>query len=184
MELVKGLRKVYVPKAEDGEKIPPEAQKVQIRVEDALTRTVTLLKEVFNVTAVKDATNCVAKADVVIDGEVLLKDIPATHLLWLEKRLQTLADFIKHLPTLPLDTSWTYDEAQGLYQSEPQTSLRTKKIEEFKVVIQPTKEHPGQYVKVTVDDPVGAYTTIYLSGAIPPARKQQLQERWRSSLER
>jgi hypothetical protein len=176
-ELTIGLSRTYQPKADDGEKLPPENKKVQVRVEDALQRTVLLMKEVFNITAMKDATNCVAKANIVVDGEVLAKDVPATHLLWLEKKLLSLADFIGKLPTLSQDTTWTKDEGVGLYRSEPVETIKTKKVEDFKTVAAATVQHPAQVVKVTEDVTVGTWKNTHFSGAIPADRKKQLLER-------
>jgi hypothetical protein len=177
VDLVTGMARTYQPKDDDGEKLPPENKKVQIRIEDAVQKTISLMKEVFNVTAAKDVTNCNAKADVVVDGEVLLKGVPATHLLWMEKKLLSFSEFINKLPVLAQDTSWTMDEGQGLYRSSPSESIKTKKKEEWKVIVPPTPQHPAQTQKMVEDVTVGTWTTTALSGAIPESRKRQLQER-------
>ncbi len=176
-DLVIGLSRTYQPKADDGEKLPAESKRVTVKVEEALASTIDLMKEVFNVTAVKDKTNCVALADVVVDGEVIAKGVPATHLLWMEKKLLSFAEFINKLPVLPQDTVWTMDEGQGLYRSEVISTVKTKKVEDFKVVVPPTKEHPARVEKVVEDVTVGHWNTTHLSGAIPASRKKQLQER-------
>ncbi len=137
VDLVTGMARVYVPKDDDGEKLPPENKKVQLRVEDAVSKTINLMKEVFNVTAAKDATNCNAKADVTVDGEVLLKSVPATHLLWMEKKLLSFSEFINKLPVLAQDTSWSMDSGQGLYRSEASQTVKTKKKEEWKAKSKP-----------------------------------------------
>lgn len=176
-DLVTGHSRTYSPKDDDGERLPPENKKVQIRVEDAVAKTIDLMKEVFNVTAMKDNTNCFAKADVVVDGEVLLKGVPATHLLWMEKKLLSFSEFINKLPVLAQDTSWTMDAGQGLYRSESVQSVKTKKKEEWKVIVPPTPQHPAQTQKMVEDVTVGTWSTTNLSGAIPESRKRQLQER-------
>lgn len=176
-ELTMGISRTYQPKDDAGEKLPPESKKVQVIVEEVLKQVVTSMKEVFNLTAQKDATNCVALADIVVDGAVIAKDVPATHLLWLEKKLLSFVDFVSKLPTLSQDTSWQYDAGQGLYRSEPVETIKTKKVEDFKTVAPATKEHPAQVMKVTEDVTVGVWRTTHLSGAIPVARKQQLLER-------
>lgn len=177
VELSIGLSRTYQPKNEDGEKLPAESKKVQIKVEEAVALTIDLMKEVFNVTAAKDVTNCSARADVVVDGETLLKGVPATHLLWMEKKLLSFAEFINKLPTLPQDTIWALDAAQGLYRSEPVETIKTKKVEDFKVVVPPTKEHPARVEKVVEDVNVGTWKTTHLSGAISVDRKKVLQAR-------
>jgi hypothetical protein len=173
-ELTQGLARTYSPKDDNGEKLPSESKKVQLRVEDAFSDITEAMAEVFNLAALKDATNCNAKADVVVDGETIVANVPATHLLWVEKKLASIVDAITKAPTLSQDVVWTKDEGQGLYRSDAVETVKTKKIEEHKVVIQPTKEHPGQFVKVTEDVAVGTWKTIHLSGAITEDRKKQL----------
>lgn len=176
-ELTQGLARTYQPKDDGGEKLPSESKKVQLRVEDAFGDITEAMAEVFNLAALKDATNCNAKADVVVDGETIVSNVPATHLLWIEKKLASIVDAISKAPTLSQDVVWTKDDGQGLYRSDAIETVKTKKIEEHKVVIQPTKEHPGQFVKVTEDVAVGTWKTIHLSGAITEDRKKQLLSR-------
>ena len=176
-ELTQGLARTYQPKDDTGEKLPSESKKVQLRVEDAFADITEAMSQIFNLAAVKDATNCNAKADVVVDGEKIVSAVPATHLLWVEKKLASIADAISKAPVLSQDVVWTKDDGQGVFRSEAVETVKTKKIEEHKIVIQPTKEHPGQFVKVTEDVAVGTWKTIHLSGAITEDRKKQLLSR-------
>jgi hypothetical protein len=176
-ELVTGLSRTYQAKDDEGEKLPPESKKVQVKVEDAISKAVSLLQEIFNITAAKDSTNTKAVADIVVEGEVVRQGVPVTHLLWMEKKLLSIAEFINKLPVLPQDAVWSYDAGQGLYRSEPTQTVKTKKREEWKIIVPPTKEHPAQTQKMVEDVPVGTWTTTQLSGAIPESRKRQLQER-------
>lgn len=176
-ELVTGMVRAYQPKDDAGEKFPGESKNVQVRVEESLQRTVTLMKEIFNVTAIKDASNCNAKANITIDGEVFVAGVPTPHLLWLEKKLLGLADFISKLPTLPQDIVWKKDDGLGLYRSDPVETIKTKKLEEWKVIVPATPQHPAQTQKMTEDVTVGTWRTTHLSGAIPVDRKKQLLER-------
>ncbi len=176
-ELTQGLARTYQPKDDSGEKLPSESKKVQLRVEDAFAEVTEAMSQIFNLAAVKDATNCNAKADVVVDGEKIVSNVPATHLLWVEKKLAAIADAVSKAPVLSQDVVWARDEGQGLYRSDAIETVKTKKIEEHKVVIQPTKEHPGQFVKVTEDVAVGTWKTVHLSGAITEDRKKLLLAR-------
>lgn len=83
--LLAGISRTYQPKDEEGEQYPPESTRVQVRAEEVLRQTATTLTRLFDVTATKDWANCEAKADVVVDGQVLLRAVPATYLLFLEK---------------------------------------------------------------------------------------------------
>src|SRR3954454_16715354 len=70
--LLAGISRTYQPKDEEGETLPPESTKVQVKAEEMLEGTAAILTRLFDVTATKDWTNCVAKSDVVVDGNVLL----------------------------------------------------------------------------------------------------------------
>lgn len=176
-EMVSGLARTYLPSTEDGDKLPPESKYVQMRVEEALQELQSITTGIVNINAVIDYTNCLAKGTIVVDGSVLAKDVPVTHLMFLEKRLGTLADFFAHIPTLNQDTAWTKDEGQGLYRSEVVQTIKTKKVEDYKIVVQATKEFPAQVVKVTTDVNAGIWSTTQYSGAIPYDRVKLLKKR-------
>ena len=175
--LTEGFARTYAPKTEDGEKFPAEGKRVQLIVEDALTQAATALREIFNVIALKDQTNMTASADVVLDGEIVLKSVPAVHLLFLEKRAAGIIDFINHLPVLGQDASWMRNEGMGLWQTEPTESFKTRKIESYVVVVQPTKEFPAQTAKQVVDENIGTWKNVNFSGAINADRKKTLLAR-------
>src|SRR5688572_15543780 len=109
--LLSGIARTYQPKDEEGEQLPPESTKVQIRTEDVLRQMAATLSRLFDVTATKDATNAVARADVKVDDRVLLSDVPVTYLLFLEKQLTDLHTFVKKLPTLDAAESWSFNES-------------------------------------------------------------------------
>src|SRR5690606_717028 len=125
----------------------------------------------------KDWANTQARADVVVDGEVLLEQVPATYLLFLEKQLAELAVFVKRIPILDPAEEWHRDEAAGLFKTPPTTAIRTKKVQRPIVLYQATKEHPAQTQLISEDVVVGTWLTIKHSGALPAARKQTLLER-------
>src|ERR1700730_4940874 len=83
--LLAGISRTYRPKDEEGEQLPPESTRVQLRAEEVIATTTEVLTKLFDVVASKDWANCEAKADIVVDGTVLLAQVPATYLLFLEK---------------------------------------------------------------------------------------------------
>src|SRR3954467_2151941 len=85
--LLSGISRTYRPKDEEGEQLPPESTRVQVKADDAIRKTVEILTELFDVTATKDWANCKATANVVVDGNTLVSDVPVTYLLFLEKQL-------------------------------------------------------------------------------------------------
>src|SRR6266568_3259588 len=88
--LLSGISRVYQPKDEEGEQLPPESTRVQVKTEDVLRRTADTLTRLFDVTATKDWANCEARADVTVDGHTLLSGVPVTYLRCLEKQLTEL----------------------------------------------------------------------------------------------
>jgi hypothetical protein len=88
--LLAGIARTYRPKDEEGEQFPPESTRVQVKAEDVIRKTSEVLTKLFDVVATKDWANCTAKADVTVDGTVLLSQVPATYLLFLEKQLVDL----------------------------------------------------------------------------------------------
>ena len=91
---------------------------------DVLRQASKIQTELFDVEATKDWGNCVAKADVVLDGQVLMKEVPATYLLFLEKQLSDLRTFIEKLPALDESDEWSSDPNSNLYRTERTTTAR------------------------------------------------------------
>jgi len=175
--LFQGFAKTYRPKDEDGERFPPEAQRVQTNARDVLDDAARVLTDLFDVTAAKDAANRSAKADLVVDGEVLLKDVPATTLLFLEKQLGDVLTLVKNLPTLDPSDEWGFDDAANLYKSTQIVTGRTKKVQRPIVLYDATTEHPAQTQLVSEDVLIGHWESVKHSAALPPREKQKLEER-------
>jgi hypothetical protein len=175
--LLSGISRTYRPRDEEGETLPPESTKVQVRAEEVLRQTAESLTRLFDVTATKDWANCKAKGDVIVDGTVLLKDVPATYLLFLEKQLTDLHTFIKKLPTLDASETWTFDTAADCFATEPVQTVRTKKIPRNHVKAEATEHHPAQVEVYYEDVTVGYWRTVKFSGALPAKRVNELLER-------
>jgi hypothetical protein len=175
--LLSGISRTYRPKDEEGEQLPAESTKVQARAEDILRQTSSILVKLFDVTATKDWANCAAKADVTVDGRVILKDVPVSYLLFLEKQLTDLHTFIKKLPVLDASESWVFDASADTWATEPVQTLRTKKIPRNHVKAEATEKHPAQVEVYYEDVTVGFWRTIKFSGAMPAKRVNELLER-------
>jgi len=73
-----GLQRRYTPMNDDvatpqGEMLPPETKNIQEDVHLLLQQVAEASSEIIDVTWQRDLTNCVAKADVVVDGNVLIR---------------------------------------------------------------------------------------------------------------
>lgn len=173
-ELFNGFSKTYQAKDEDGEKLPAESKRVQFMATDMLRNVAHLSTELMAVTARKDWTNCVAVADVVVDGAVLIPKVPVSHLLFLEKQLVDLHTLIGNLPVLDEAEAWAKDVNSGLYKADATQTHRTKKIAKPIVLYPATPEHPAQTQMVAEDVIAGFWTQVKQSGAMPKPDKLTL----------
>ncbi|HEU5230696.1 MAG TPA: hypothetical protein VFU49_22935 [Ktedonobacteraceae bacterium] len=175
--LLSGISRMYRPRDEEGEQLPPESTRVQLRAEEIIRQTAEVLTKLFDVVATKDWANCKAKADVVVEGQTLLKDVPATYLLFLEKQLVDLHTFIKKLPILDASEMWAYDASADCWATEPVQTMRTKKIPRNHVKAEATDKHPAQVEVYYEDVSVGTWRTIKFSGSLPARRVHDLLAR-------
>lgn len=175
--LLAGISRTYQPKDEEGEQLPPESTRVQVKAEDVLRGTAKALTRLFDVTATKDWSNCEARADVTVDGRTLLGDVPVSYLLFLEKQLIDLNAFIRRLPILDASEAWSIDPSTDAWKTESVRTLRTKKVPRNHVKAEATDKHPAQVEVYYEDVPVGYWTTVKFSGALPARRVNDLLDR-------
>jgi hypothetical protein len=175
--LLSGLSRTYQPRADDGDKLPPESTKVQVTVDDVIAGAQTALTRLFDVTYTKDVANLDAAADVTVDGQVILAGVPVTYLLFLEKQLTDLHTFIAKLPVLDPSEEWEWDDARDCYKTPQAQTVRSKKLPRNHVLAEATKEHPAQVQVYMEDVPEGDWTTVKFSGALPASRVRTLLER-------
>jgi hypothetical protein len=172
--LLSGIVRTYRPKDEEGEQFPPESTRVQEKAEDIIRRTVEVLTRLFDVTATKDWANTRARADVVVDGQTLLAQVPATYLLFLEKQLVDLHTFVKKLPVLDASETWSFDASADCWATEPVQTVKTKKVPRNHVKAEATDKHPAQVEVYYEDVVVGHWRTVKFSGALPAQRVNEL----------
>lgn len=177
--LFDGLTKTYQTALEGGDEYPSDNKGVQRTVADTLARAQEILTRRFDLVLTKDVANTFAKADVVVDGQTLLRDVPVTYLLFLEKQATEMLDFVKAVPTLDPASRWSSrpDSATGWWTTEEVRTHKTKKVENVVVLYPATKEHPAQVALRAEDVLEGYWTTRKFSGAVPRAQKQALLDR-------
>lgn len=175
--LLAGIARTYRPKDDEGEQFPPESTKVQIKAEEIIQQTAGILTRLFDITATKDWTNCVARADVILDGQPLLTQVPVTYLLFLEKQLVDIHTFVKKLPTLDASETWSFDASADCWATEPVQTIKTKKIPRNHVKAEATDKHPAQVEVYYEDVGMGFWRTVKFSGALPAKRVSELLER-------
>jgi hypothetical protein len=175
--LLSGLSRTYQPRADDGDKLPPESTKVQVTADDVIAGAQAALTRLFDVTYTKDHANTAAVANIAVDGTVILAGVPVTYLLFLEKQLTDMHTFIAKLPVLDPSEEWGWDDARGCYKTPPVQTVRSKKVLRNHVLAEATKEHPAQVQVYSEDVPEGDWTTVKFSGALPASRVRTLAER-------
>ncbi len=175
--LLSGLTRTYQPKDEDGEQFPPESTRVQVKADEVIRRTAAIMARLFDVTATKDWANCSARADIKVDGETILRDVPVSYLLFLEKQLTDLHTFVKKLPVLDAAEGWAFDDSADCWRTEPVRTNRTKKVPRNHVKAEATEKHPAQVEVYYEDVTVGYWTTLKFSGAMPAKRVNDLLDR-------
>lgn len=175
--LFEGLRRTYAPNDEEGEKQPPETKIVQQSARTLLNQLIAQSAAYYDLVLTQDVGNTLAKADIVVDNEVLAKDVPATHLLFLEQQATDLITIIEKLPTLDGLVSWVKDDVTGGWQSQPVETNRTKKVSKPLELSPATEKHPAQVQLVTEDIVVGVWTAVRSSTLLSPTQRQQCLDR-------
>lgn len=175
--LFNGKERTYKPEDDDDEKFPDESVKVQVKALDVLDEYKLPWKEMFDVVLTNDYGNSLAKADVVIDGAIVLKQVPIQTLLWMCKQLDHWTAILKELPTLPLSNNWTLDTSNNLWKSELVKTHKTKKVQEGIIIAPATDKHAAQAQLITVDKTVGYWSTIEITSAIPSTKVEELLRR-------
>jgi len=142
----------------------------------------------FNAIAQKEATNQLAKADLIVDGKVLIKDMPATLLLGLESRLRQMREVYAVLPTLPPNIEWEDhpDMGEGVYRSahtedafKTETGFKAQILYEarFPKEGEGGSSLPAQVEKISETKNIGKYEKTHWTGVLPPVKKMELMER-------
>ncbi len=177
--LLSGIARTYRPIDDEGEQYPPESTRVQVKAEEIIERTVQILTKLFDVTATKDWANGTALADVTVEGNKILEQVPVTYLLFIEKQLTDLHTFISKLPILDASETWVFDSSADAWATEPIQTTKTKKIPRNHVKAEATEQHPAQVEVYYEDVIVGYWRTVKFSGALPATRVSELLERVR-----
>lgn len=185
-ELYEGLTRTYRPRDEsDTERLPDENKNIQINADTVLNGLVGAVTREWDLVATIDRSNQDARADVMVPtgertsgGEVvyqtLLRDVPATSLLYLARELDDVRTFVRKLPTLDPAARWTYDPGVAAHVAEPTETHRGKKTLRNHVMYEATDRHPAQVQTFTEDVIVGFWTQLRRSGALPLERKAKL----------
>ena len=174
-----GFVKKYTPIDEEGEKFHDENKQKLVKNNyiASIKKAKKAFSELFDSTAMRDFANCNAKADVIVDGQVLIRQAPCTYLLFLEKKLVDIQTMVTAIPTLNPEFEWSKDPNSNLFRSEPITTVKTKKVAKVITLAPATDKHPAQAQVAQEDVTAGHWSTTNLSGAMPVTEKEEILER-------
>ena len=175
--LLAGISRTYRPRDEEGEQLPPESTRVQLLAVDAIGEVKQALTRFYDVAATRDWANTTAKADIKVAGTTLLRDVPVPYLLFLEKQLQALHTFVEKLPVLDPSEEWMWDPDKNVWRTPAYETQRSKKVPRNHVLAEATPQHKAQVEIIYEDVPVGTWSTVKYSGALPASHVKALMER-------
>lgn len=127
--------------------------------------------EFEKVEALKHHTNLIAKADVVVGGNVWFSDVPAPYLLGLLERVTKIREAVLASPTLDAGNTWTWDPTSNYWLSPDVNRVKTEKKVDTKIVVPATEQHPAQTRDVSADVPVGMYTDRKMTSELTAVQK-------------
>lgn len=171
-----GISRVYEPKDDEGEQLPGEYNRVQLEADALLGEVLNALVPMYNIVGSVDRSNQVAAASIVVDGQVILADVPVATLLWLQKQLTDLRTVLGAVPTLNPQYVWERN-SDGVWTSPVVKTSRTKKIPRNHVKAPATEKHPAQVEVYHEDTIVGTWHTKVLSGGMPATEVARLKDR-------
>lgn len=170
--LFDGLHRSYRPNDEEnGEKLPPETQRIQHTCKSLISQARERWTELWDLVATQDEGNTGARADVVVDGKAVLHQVPVTTLLFLDKQVNDLESFVSKLPTPDPSEEWEFNDKIGFLSTKPAKTQRTKKVVDYKVIVPATKEHPAQVAQVAEDVITGYWEKILYTGRVTAKEK-------------
>jgi len=164
--LFEGIQRDYHPVDDEGESKPREFKNVQFTAEEAISEVANITSDLVNVVHALDLGNTEARSDIVVDGKVIISNIPVVHILFLEKQMEDLRTFVSKIPELDPAETWTYSDDMNCYKSEMRESVSTKKVFKNHIKAEATDKHPAQVDVYTEDVIVGLWDTVKLSGHI------------------
>ena len=177
-DLFHGITRTYKPVEEGGETLPSEKKNAQSSVYEILGQVRNTLTDIVDLVATQEVGNTTAKANVVVDGNVLLKDIPVCVMLYLEKQLEDIRTFVEKLPTLDPAESWKKNVQGGYYElEEAQKTVRTKKVQKPIVLYDATDKHPAQTQLITEDVNAGVWTTQKIAKVLSSVEQKEILKR-------
>lgn len=129
------------------------------------------LLEWFNIVAQKDLANTEAKADLIIDDDILLKNVPSVTLLFIENKMKEVRNLFNAIPVLDTAKVWEPTSTPNVFKHTPTSKVVKESIEELQVVVQQSDKHPAQVAKVVRQEIRAIKHTTELSSFVSSYQK-------------
>lgn len=181
-----GIRRTFRPYAvaedatdQGGERLEAET-KLVTTVASELASALDTVASAITAGYQVDEANTRAKADIVVDGEVIARDVPATFLLQLERRLREVRAVFREAPCFDPVRTWTADpdaDRKHVFKADAVVTVRKARTRKYNVMYEATKEHPAQVDVVELDAPTGEIRSYEWTGMLPSAKKTALVAR-------
>jgi hypothetical protein len=127
-----------------------------------------------------DKGNTEARADIIVEGAgIIIKDVPATFLLQLEKHLLQVRELASTVPTLDPAQGFEASSAdgKGMWKAREVVKERTKKDKKVLTLAPPTDKHPAQVQVYDADVVTGNIREQEWSALTTPAIKSEILAR-------
>jgi hypothetical protein len=181
--IFEGMQKSHEVFDEDKQNLKQatEHKEVESTVAEQLEFVGTEVAAYWDVILQKDEANQRAKADIIINGIVLVQNVPSTTLLGMEKKLISLQALYNAIPTTDSATAWEKDEnyaKAGVWRSKYALERQHKvTVRDWQIVAPATDRHPAQVQEISKEEILGKYVVTTFSGALSPLDKAEKLER-------
>lgn len=173
-------RLLFTPNAEGAQTVTEQQSDIQSTVRKELDWIRPHLAKALDASYMVAEANTAARADIVLeDGDVIAKDVPATSLLELQKRLAEILGLAQTIPTLDPAKGFVADSqrGEGFYKAREVRKTRTTKQPKVIIKYEATKEHPAQTELYSADLPLGIIEEQEWSGMLTPGEKAEVLNR-------
>lgn len=157
-----------------------EEKEITTTVHNRLNYTFGLIAKALDVQYQVDLSNMVAKADLIVNGVTIAKDVPATTLLHIEKQTRAWMEMVKKAPTLATGINWVEDSSKGANVYKTATPVQRAKTETipYGLILAPaTEKFQAQVVKETKVNVIARIDETKWSGMIPSLAKAEILSR-------
>ena len=158
-----------------------EYKEVESTIQEQIDYAGSELIKYWDVSFQKEEANQRAKADIIIDGVTISKDVPSIVLLSMEKKLTSLQSMYNAIPTLDASKTWepdsTYDKPNVFRTKNASERMQEVVSKDYQEISAATKEHKAQIVQVEKRETVGKYIQHDYSGATTSIDKAEKLQR-------